>query len=413
MRDFVQNFILYIENPANQRRATASVLLFALVARIAFAAVFPDQTTLLPDANTYRAAASEISSGRLISSPLIMPGYPLLIALFGQGAGQLAADIVASVLSVWCVLRIVHFITGDALCGFVGALVWAAYPFSLFYTVVGLTETLFVTLVLMAFLALYRSTYFLGGVALVAAILTRPSIEILAPLLLIAFALIVHRLSWLDTLRRLAIFAAVYLAMMAPWWLHNYAKYDQFVRLNLGGGKVMFAGNNPMNRSGGGTNTEVPPYAFSEIKDPVARDKAQFTAGLNYIAENPGHFFYMSLRKFVRLWRPWPYSDEYATPLFIIVSATTMLPLMLLSAIGAWAGLRGADWRSYVPILLFIGFNTAVHMITIGSVRYRFPMEPFLVILAAPVIADAIQRLAGAGKRRSLAPSPKKLKGDA
>ena len=69
-----------------------------------------------------------------------------------------------------------------------------------------------------------------------------------------------------------------------------------------------------------------------------------------------------------------------------------MVPLMLLAAVGLVLGMR-RSWRPLVPILMFIGFTSAVHIVTIGSVRYRFPMEPFLVVLAAPVVGDGIRRL--------------------
>jgi hypothetical protein len=41
---------------------------------------------------------------------------------------------------------------------------------------------------------------------------------------------------------------------------------------------------------------------------------------------------------------------------------------------------------------LFIAYTTAIHMVTIGSLRYRFPMEPFLAILAALPLAWIVRR---------------------
>jgi hypothetical protein len=36
-----------------------------------------------------------------------------------------------------------------------------------------------------------------------------------------------------------------------------------------------------------------------------------------------------------------------------------------------------------LPLLLFIGYLTAVHMVMAGSIRYRLPLEPLLIVLAA------------------------------
>jgi hypothetical protein len=35
------------------------------------------------------------------------------------------------------------------------------------------------------------------------------------------------------------------------------------------------------------------------------------------------------------------------------------------------------------PIGVFIGYLTLVHMIFVGSIRYRLPIEPFLIALAS------------------------------
>jgi hypothetical protein len=84
---------------------------------------------------------------------------------------------------------------------------------------------------------------------------------------------------------------------------------------------------------------------------------------------------------------------EYATPALIAVSVVSYLPILLLALLGAVLGMRRFA-RKLVPILLFFGYMTAVHMVTIASLRYRFPMEPFLVALAAPVLAFGLQRRA-------------------
>lgn len=396
MRESARRFIGRLDDPSIERLAMLAILALAVAARVAFAMLFPDQSAILGDSLTYRAAASDLASGHLIANHVVMPGYPLLIALSGGGAGQFAADLAVSVLSVWCVARIARQITGDALYALAAGLIWAVYPFSLFYAKVGLTETLYVALVLLGFLALYRAAFLQGIVAMVAAILTRPAIEPLTPILILTFSLVVHRTGWKQALRQLGVFAAVYGVMMAPWWWHNEAKYGQFVRLNLGGGTVLYAGNNPMNISGGGIGwIDHDPAAFSNISDPVARDRAKIEAGVRYILEDPQHFLHLAWLKVQRLWRLWPYAKIYATPILIFVSVATIAPLMLCAAAGLVIGMR-RSWRLLVPILMFIGFTTAVHIVTIGSIRYRFPMEPLLVVLAAPVVGNGIKRLAAA-----------------
>ena len=47
-------------------------------------------------------------------------------------------------------------------------------------------------------------------------------------------------------------YLAVYIFLLSPWWIHNYYKYDTFVRTNLAMGQILYIGNNPLNKSGGG-----------------------------------------------------------------------------------------------------------------------------------------------------------------
>ena len=59
---------------------------------------------------------------------------------------------------------------------------------------------------------------------------------------------------------------------MTPWWVHQYEKYGEFVRLNLGDGIVLFSGNNPANTTGGGVGrysgkSDMDLSQFYNIKD--------------------------------------------------------------------------------------------------------------------------------------------------
>ena len=64
-------------------------------------------------------------------------------------------------------------------------------------------------------------------------------------------------------------------------------------------------------------------------------------------------------------------------------------------------------WRELArigPIVLFIGYLTGIHMVTIGSVRYRVPMEPFVMVFAA---VAAARLLRSHSALRQLWPIPK------
>ena len=176
----------------------------------------------------------------------------------------------------------------DHLIAILAATIAAIYPYFIFYAAVGLTEPLFIALLLAAFLSWYRGAFFSAAIFAVLGILTRPAIELLAPLLVAYFACAVHGLGVKGAARQLAVYGAVYVALMSPWWLHNDTAYGSFVRLNLGSGFLFYAGNNPLSHTGGGlVDIDWNNHAFDTISDPIARDRAYRDAALTYIKEHP------------------------------------------------------------------------------------------------------------------------------
>ena len=75
-----------------------AVLLFALIVRLMFMWVYPDQN--FPDAVAYKTIGEEIFSGKLITNNIYMPLYPIWSYITGQGITQLLMDILLSVASV-------------------------------------------------------------------------------------------------------------------------------------------------------------------------------------------------------------------------------------------------------------------------------------------------------------------------
>jgi len=376
--------------------AVAAILAAAALLRVAVSMLLPDQGAALPDIGSYRDSAQSLAANWQMIDPTQMPLYPLLVALAGPGRGQLAADIALSVVTVWLIYALTFELFADRIAALAAGIIAACYlPFA-FFAAVGLSETLFIALMLGAFLAWYRSAFMVAAVLSVLAVLTRPVFDLAAPLLLVAFALLVHRLSIAQTAIRLAAYTAVYAALMAPWWLHNTRLYGSFVRLNPNVGLVLYAGNNPMNRSGGALRgVDYDTSRFDIIKDPVARDRALRDVAVAYIMENPGRFLEMAGVKFLRMWRPWPSNDAYSGPLAMAVSVLSFVPVLLLAAIAMVLSRR--DVRRLAPILLFgIGY-VALHMALVGTIRYRLPLEAFLICFSGVAVAALVRMLAPRG----------------
>ncbi len=374
----------------------------ALALRLAAWAVVPDPG--FPDAAAYVEAGRELFATGQIRSPVIMPLYPIFVHLTGAGAATRLVEILISAATVVLVWRLAIAVLDDRRAGLLAAALTALYPHFVFFSIAGLTETLYIFILVAAMLAFYRERWLLASVLVVLSILTRPALDLLAPLLVLSFALFVHRRPPREAARRLLQYAAVYLALMAPWWAHNYAKYDTFVRLSLADGDVLYRGNNPLNTSGGGVGGEEARDVdfdlsrFAGYRDPVARNAAMRRAALEFIRDNPGRFLELAAVKFARLWRPWPYARDYQAPWIIAASVLSYVPVMGL----ALYFLAVEGWRRFwrlSPILGYVAYLTLVHMATIGSVRYRVPMEPFVILFAGAGAARLVARIPWLSRR--------------
>jgi hypothetical protein len=66
------------------------------------------------------------------------------------------------------------------------------------------------------------------------------------------------------------------------------------------------------------------------------------------------------------------------------------VPILVLAIAGAIAARR--RWRPLLLIYLLILYYTFLHMVFMAITRYRLPIEPYLIILAAVALARATRR---------------------
>lgn len=371
------------------------VLVAGLLARLLVFAVLPNQH--FPDAHAYVETGRALATTGFMSSPLYMPLYPLWTYVWGGAWGVKIGDIIVSTAMIWLIWRLTEIVVKDRTAALIAAAAAAIYPHFLFYAVSGLTETLYAFLLVGAFVCLYERRFIFGSLLLVLGILIRPTLDPLAPILIALYAGVVHRTTYREAGYRVGQYACIYLLLMAPWWAHNYMRYGQFVRLDLAGGMVLYSGDNPLNTSGGGVvggekGSDVDFSPFASITDPIKRNAAMERAAWTFIRQNPGRFVELAATKFVRFWRLWPYAGEYEKP-WIVAASILSYGALLCFTIVYIIRVGRTNFRTLAPILLLTVFLTAVHMATIASIRYRFPLEPFIVILGSGGVVASFRAL--------------------
>ena len=343
----------------------------------------------LQDTSTYKRIGEEIFSGSIIQTPLHMPGYGIWMYILNyimqNSYGVIFGDILISCLTVYVIYLLSIEIFKSEIIAKMTALIFAAYPFSIFYSINAVSETLFVFLLYSSILMFYRKKILYGYILIILSIYVKPTADILAPFLILSFCFFVYKYSTKKVLRELFIFYLLYSLLLSPWWFHNWKKYDGFVRLNLGGGYHLYSGNNPDNLSGGGIGGVDVNHNWNDEdieKRGIEFEKKFKRDAFNFIKENPKTFIKLSVIKFKRFWQLYPYAEEYRGILYKMLSIFSYGLILIFSVLFLISNLK-KFFLKISPLITIIFLTTAIHCLTIASVRYRFPIEPILIMFAS------------------------------
>lgn len=243
----------------------------------------------------------------------------------------------------------------------------------------------------------------LSGIAAGLATLMRPSWLLFTPLA-IAIGFVVGP----SRRRHVVVGAAMLIGLtltMSPWWYRNWQVTGSFVPTTLQTGESLYDGLNPQatgasdmrfvddfrarlraaDAAAGDIDEQQP--CFEQRLDRMMRDTA-----IAWAIDNPGQVLRLAAVKFIRIWNVWPNEPSLRGWRMRACVALGFTPLLVLGIWGAWKyGRRG--WP-YVLCFLPAIYFTCLHMIFVGSIRYRQPAMLPLTVLAAGVLADQFWRKA-------------------
>lgn len=376
--------------------ANLLILLVAFVLRVAWHLHF-GTADATPDTAVYIETGSALFATGKMSSFLYMPLYPVAIHLLGM-SGIVWLQILLSTLTVHLVYLVALAIWNDNNAALVAAGACAVHPVLVYYANAPLTETSFSFLVMLGLVLLYGNKVAAAALVFVLANLTRPTLDLVYPLMFAASAFAAAPPLTMLAAKRVAIYLAVYVALMCPWWLHNYALYGKFVRLDLAGGITAILENSKSFEAHGFDWTIDPPWVpYGSIADPVERDHAMITAGIRYIFENPGPWLRGAADRFLRFFTPWPAPSTPVWQKWIISILT--LPIFVCAFLSLVFNFR--NWRRPLPVVLPVAFVIAAHLATHANIRYRLPIDPLLAVIGAGFLPLIYGYL---GRRRAVVP---------
>ena len=349
---------------------------------------------LFPDSLEYTRMASHLVHGEGLSLDRAsrigrMPGYPVLLAgvqaVFGD---SLLAARVADALLGTALIALVFLLAREVYGpreGVAAAAIVAVYPFLVVQALLVLSETLFAVLLVAGswFLAkAYRGTKVkwaaLAGLAFGLATLTRGSF--LAATLLAAVGWVVaSRIERRAVLCAAAMVGALALAM-APWVARNWRASDgHLVLTTLRVGPSLYEGLNP-NADGGPMmdriNWDEGTVGLSEYE----RDQHWRRKAFEFVRENPRRALALAATKLGRFWNVVPNLEQFRGALPCAIVGIPYGLVMLLALVGLVRPGRRVEVA--LILLLPVVYYCLVHMVFVGSVRYREALMPLLIAVA-------------------------------
>jgi 4-amino-4-deoxy-L-arabinose transferase-like glycosyltransferase len=331
------------------------------------------------------------------------PLTPFLLAAVYSVAGLhlLAAQILLALLgalSAGLVFLLGMRLFSERVGALAGVLV-AAYPFFIFLSAVPLTENL--AILLYVLLAVVLTSAAVGnsprhavvtGVLLGVAALNRPQILGFIPFtILIGWMGIGNasaRAKWI------VVMLVCSAAVIAPWMMRNHSLIGRWVPVSAQGGWVLYEGNNPYTQTAltklwnGARGWYDDPRLGAGITGPTGAEMDQQASHLaaEFIRNQPAQALSYSMQKVALFF------TAYAHP----IARISWYPIFALSLLGAY--LTRAQWRRLLPVYFLI-FQTILTAAVFTSMpRFRAPVEPFLILLAALGLCycwDRRERLVG------------------
>ncbi len=274
----------------------------------------------------------------------------------------------------------------------------ALYPGLFIYDGWMYTESLF-TLCLMAFCyALYRLQrtaqarwMVVSGVALACASLTRPNGPFFL-LLVVAWAVIIVRakiLTWRVAASGVIVITLVTFGLIAPWTLRNYdVSHHQFILVTTVSNEV-FTG--VYNDTVLVSNQDRGMWVSSEKTQPPAARNFSYTG--TWIRNHLSSMPYLIGLHFMNMWRP--YTSELGLPVIefpdrpasqVVWTMMLITPIPVFLFAGTGLVLTRKKWQHLLIPYLAILLTIMQCLVFYGSSRFRAPIEPMLVLLAAGTI---------------------------
>jgi 4-amino-4-deoxy-L-arabinose transferase-like glycosyltransferase len=322
------------------------------------------------------------------------PGYPFLIALCD--AKPLVVRCVQALLDTSTVLAI-YLLAHRWMSGgwsVAAAFLVAVNPYQIYFSGLILSETLFTAMLCWAMVLMVRRRYSFGGLLLALSILVRPSALLMPPIVVGVASLLNSEIPTpyvaLRTLYVALVACVLVVIALLPWAARNKQVLGRWTWTTTNGGITLYDGLNP-NATGASDQQFVSHMPGVSGAGEIERDRLFHQQAMDWALHNPIRVMQLAIVKIFRTWSPFPLSADFGRPLYRWIGGLWAVPFDMLVILGLCCG--RLPWPVKVFLLLPAIYLTAVHAVSVGSLRYRLPAEGPMALLAAAGIQSIVKKM--------------------
>jgi 4-amino-4-deoxy-L-arabinose transferase-like glycosyltransferase len=417
------------------------ILLVCLLLRVGFAFDYAGQNTrqalsVAPFLFESGNIAQSLAAGNGFSNPFHMetgptawmtPVYPLVLAGIFRLLGTYTFDafVAAVAFNILCVTLTcvpIYFAgkrIGGLALGALAAWLWAIFPNAIQIPVESMwdasLDALLAATILWATLALADSRRFRDwcayGLLWGLTLMTNPTLSCALPFLFLWLAFRARSQSrpWHETFRHVAASLALAALCCVPWTARNYSAFHTFIPTRSILGLQLAMGNNATVHDywlgeGHPIHEQSEREKYIEMGEvPYMQEKEH--EAIEYIVSHPAREAHLMSRRFIYIWTA---GTPYPLRALVRVKSYWFRGVLLfniaLSLLMLWGMIWLARRRSTytVPLAVFPLIYPWAYYLTLALPRYRFPIDPIIVLLAG-VGALALARSSG---RNAAQPAP-------
>ncbi|MBI5574565.1 MAG: glycosyltransferase family 39 protein [Elusimicrobia bacterium] len=324
------------------------------------------------------------------------PGYVLFLAAtyVSFGKSVVIVRIIQTVLgSLTCL--IIYLIGKKIFCDLVGkiaSVLLSLYPYAIAYAGDILSETFYTFLISITLLSIIiaveqpsaKNQMFIGVLFGLTA-LTKATI---LPFYFIACFWIWWRTKKIKNAFLAGIFT---LLTICPWTIRNYLHYHKFILISFGYGTLWTSNNDETmiletigeKEQPAASDWDWTPKRYKElIKLPrIEAEKIFEKEAKEWIKNNPEKFRWLLKKRLIHFWRLYPMMAYKWQKIAAMITSGIYIPLCFIGIILSIKNFKNTS----LLIFLFIVY-TLVHLPFAVLIRYRVPVDPYIIIFASYTI---------------------------